>query len=149
MEKIQILSSFNMKQLREFCKEKNVIGISKLKKTDLIDIMVELQEFDYLFETKKLETIYEEGASLPEASWDCACDEVCGECADDYPDPAHYEDKLEVSVVEEEEEVILHLPIDRLNLESVIIKKDFQLLKPKNYDKMYAKGKLILEKFKC
>ena len=129
MEKIQILSSFNMKQLRDFCKEKNVIGISKLKKTDLIDIMVELQEFDYLFETKKLETIYEEGASLPEASWDCACDEVCGECAD--------------------EPVILHLPIDRLNLESVIIKKDFQLLKPKNYDKMYAKGKLILEKFKC
>lgn len=118
-----------MKQLRDFCKEKNVIGISKLKKTDLIDIMVELQEFDYLFETKKLETIYEEGASLPEASWDCACDEVCGECAD--------------------EPVILHLPIDRLNLESVIIKKDFQLLKPKNYDKMYAKGKLILEKFKC
>jgi len=137
MNKTDFLMRFNMKELKELCKQNNVIGISKLKKSDLINIMVDLQEFDYLYETvaeeQKLETIIEDiedvGDDLTDASWNCACDEVCGECAD--------------------EPIILHLPIKRLNLESVVIKKDFQLLKPKNYDKAYTKGKLILEKFKC
>jgi len=126
MNKAENLMKYNMKQLKEFCKEKNVIGISKLKKNQLIDIMVDLQEFDYLY--NPLEMIVEE--ELSDESWKCACDEVCGECAD--------------------EPIILHLPINRLNLESVVLPdKDFQLLKPKNYDKMFNKGKLILEKFKC
>ena len=126
MNKAENLMKYNMKQLKEFCKEKNVIGISKLKKNQLIDIMVDLQEFDYLY--NPLEMIVEE--ELSDESWNCACDEVCGECAD--------------------EPIILHLPINRLNLESVVLPdKDFQLLKPKNYDKMFNKGKLILEKFKC
>ena len=124
MGKAEFLMKFNMRELKEHCKENNVIGISKLKKSDLINIMVDLQEFDYLYETMadetQLETIIEE-------------EEKKGENKDEKDD----------------EPIILHLPIDRLNLESVKINKDFQLLKPKNYDKMYVKGKLILEKFKC
>jgi len=48
----------------------------------------------------------------------CVCDELgCDKC-------------------EDEEEIILHLPIKLLN-------------KPTNYEKAYTKGKLILEKLKC
>tara|TARA_R110002167_G_scaffold81959_2_gene223997 strand:+ start:13 stop:420 length:408 start_codon:yes stop_codon:yes gene_type:complete len=135
MDKSNFLMRYNMRELKEYCKENNVIGISKLKKSDLINIMVDLQEFDYLYETMadetELEMIVEEPVAEPVAelgdkSWNCPCDEICGECA--------------------EEPIILHLPIKRLNLESVVINK---MLKPKNYDKAYTKGKLILEKFKC
>ena len=129
MDKSNFLMRYNMRELKEYCKENNVIGISKLKKSDLINIMVDLQEFDYLYETMadetELEMIVEEPvAELGDKSWNCPCDEICGECA--------------------EEPIILHLPIKRLNLESVVINK---MLKPKNYDKAYTKGKL--EKFKC
>ena len=125
-DKLKTLNLYNLKQLKAICKDAHIIGISKLKKADLIDIMLNAVGLEHIYPI---------------------------DLADINPPPMIETEPLPSPPPElftkDEEPIILHLPIKRLNLESVKFKKDLVLLKPKNYDKAFKKGKLILEKFKC
>ncbi len=130
------LQSLKVVELREICKKSSIIGISGLKKSALIEMMLEceLKEtgFNPIINMSDIvpPTILEDVAPL-KVDDVCICDELgCDKCDD-------------------EEEIILHLPIPRLELESVKIKSNLLKKKSTNYDKAYNKGKLILEKLKC
>ena len=100
------LNTLKVQDLKDICKKNNIIGISKLKKSALIETMIECELKDTGYNPDP----------------------------DDYPDPSHYEDKLEI--IYEEEPIILHLPLPEENLKSIRFKK------------FYHHGKQILEKLK-
>ena len=102
----EYLNTLKVQDLKDICKKNHIIGISKLKKSALVETMSECELIDSGYNPDP----------------------------DDYPDPAHYEDKLEV--IEEEEEIILHLPLTEDKLKSIRFKK------------AYERGKIIIDKLK-
>jgi len=117
----EFLLNKKVSELKKICKENGIIGISKLNKAALVEIMseCELKNVNPIIELSDIvpPTIIEEQVSIEvqplAVEGVCICDELgCDKCPD-------------------EEEIILHLPIKVAN-------------HSEKWKEMFAKGKKIL-----
>lgn len=117
----EFLLNKKVSELKKICKENGIIGISKLNKAALVEIMseCELKNVNPIIELSDIvpPTIIEEQVSIEvqplAVEGVCICDELgCDKCQD-------------------EEEIILHLPIKVAN-------------HSEKWKEMFAKGKKIL-----
>ena len=123
----EFLFSKKVSELKAICKESGIIGVSKLNKAALVEIMseCELKNVNPIIELSDIvpPTIIEEQVSIEvqplAVEGVCICDELgCEKC----PDQAEQQG---------EEEIILHLPIKVAN-------------HSEKWKEMFAKGKKIL-----
>ena len=130
----EYLFTLKVQELRQICKDSSICGISKMKKSALVEVMseCELVGIPSGLVLDPMPAIVEDVAcchgsddplcdncviDLPEKSWDCPCDEICGECAD--------------------EPIIL-------KLDKVPIKPDSLKVSSEKWLAMFSKGKKIL-----
>lgn len=97
----EYLNTLKVQELKDICKKNHIIGISKFKKSALVETMSECDLIDSGYN----------------------------------PDPSPSE-AVKLEVIEEEEEIILHLPLTEDKLKSI------------RYKKAYERGKKIIDKLK-
>jgi len=122
MDLKEYLFTLKVQELRKICKDSSICGISKMKKSALVEVMseCELVGIDSGLVLDPMPTIAEDAViDLPEKSWDCPCDEICDECS-------------EGSVI--------------LKLDKVPNKPDSLKVSSEKWLAMFSKGKKILEK---
>tara|TARA_R110002110_G_scaffold231197_1_gene447031 strand:+ start:492 stop:914 length:423 start_codon:yes stop_codon:yes gene_type:complete len=137
MDLKEYLFTLKVQELKKICKDSNICGISKMKKSALVEIMseCELVGIPSGLVLDPMATIAEDVAcchgsddplcdecevtDLPEKSWNCPCDEICDECS-------------EGSVI--------------LKLDKVPNKPDSLNVSSEKWLAMFSKGKKILEK---
>jgi len=119
----EYLFTLKVQELKDICKKSSINGISRLKKSELIDIMVDCElvgiDAGLVLEKSELPTIPEESEQVEAACCHGSDDPLCDKCSASF----------------EAEEIILHLPI----------KPDALKVSQEKWLNMFKKGKKILE----